>query len=131
MAELHPIWQYYLKPVPTPPGFRSYETVRRAIEFDGPPRIPYSFIQPLESDFVELAAVAGGDDDISTRPVGQLSFDEWGVGRRSSGTHWGHAEVHPLKDLSALDGFRFPDVTAPPRLSLAAARAPARRSGGA
>jgi hypothetical protein len=93
--------------------------VRRAIEFDGPPRIPYSFIQPLESDFTELAAVASGDADISSVPVGEMVFDDWGVGRRSSGTLWGHAEVHPLQDLSALDGYRFPDVTAPERFSAA------------
>jgi len=117
--------QDYLKPVPTPPGFTSREIVRRAIEFEGPPRIPYSFIQPLESDFVELAVVAPGhaDTDISRVEKGELVFDEWGVGRRSSGTYWGHAEVHPLQDLSALDGYRFPEVTAGKRLAAAAALA--------
>jgi len=115
--------QDYLKPVPTPPGFTSREIVRRAIEFEGPPRIPYSFMQPLESDFVELAVVAPGDADISGVQKGELVFDEWGVGRRSSGTFWGHAEVHPLQDLSALDGYRFPEVTARGRFATAAALA--------
>ena len=109
--------------MPTPPGFTSREIVRRAIEFEGPPRVPYSFIQPLESDFVELAVVAPGDADISRVPKGEVVFDEWGVGRRSSGTYWGHAEVHPLQDLSALDGYRFPEVTAGKRLAAAAALA--------
>jgi hypothetical protein len=130
MTELHPILQYYAKAVPTPPGFTSRGIVRRAIEFDGPPRIPYSFIQPLESDFTELAAVASGDADISSVPVGEMVFDDWGVGRRSSGTLWGHAEVHPLQDLSALDGYRFPDVTAPERFSAAEALARAGNDAG-
>ena len=34
----------YLELVPTPPGVTSREIVRRAIEFDSPPRIPYSFM---------------------------------------------------------------------------------------
>ncbi len=110
MAASSSIWEPYVKRVPTPAGFTSREIVRRAIEFDGPPRIPYSFMQPLESDFVELAAVAPGDADISRVPVGEMVFDDWGVGRRSSGTLWGHAEVHPLQDLSALDDYQFPDV---------------------
>src|SRR3989304_4592634 len=61
MTELHPILQYYAKAVPTPPGFTSREIVRRAIEFDGPPRIPHSFIQPLEADVTAVAAGARGD----------------------------------------------------------------------
>ncbi len=104
----------YVRPVPTPAGFTSREIVRRALEFDHPPRIPYSFIDPLESDFVELAVIQGSSEDIASVPRGEMVFDEWGVGRRSSGTSWGHAEVHPLADLSALDGYRFPEVVAPP-----------------
>ena len=49
----------YLKPVPTPAGFSSRDIVRRAIEFDDTPRVPYSFIQPLVSDFVEVSAAPG------------------------------------------------------------------------
>jgi hypothetical protein len=57
--------EVYVKPaVPTPPGFTSREIVRRAIEFASPPRIPYSFMQPLKSDFVELAVVVEGAADI-------------------------------------------------------------------
>lgn len=115
--------QEYLKPVPTPPGVSSRDIVRRAIEFDGPPRIPYSFLEPLESDFVELAAVIEGRADISRVPAGEMVFDEWGVGRRSSGTAWGNAEVHPLHDLSALDTYRFPDVTRRERFAAAEALA--------
>jgi uroporphyrinogen decarboxylase len=123
--------EVYVKPaVPTPPGFTSREIVRRAIEFASPPRIPYSFMQPLKSDFVELAVVVEGAADISNVPVGEMVFDEWGVGRRSSGTAWGNAEVHPLNDLSALDGYRFPDVTAPERFRDAETLARAGREAG-
>jgi uroporphyrinogen decarboxylase len=117
----------YLKAQPAPPGVTSREIVRRAMEFDGPPRIPYSFIQPLESDFVELAVVAPGhgDIDISHVEKGELVSDEWGVGRRASGTYWGHAEVHPLRDLDALDSYRFPEVTTRERFAMAEALAQA------
>jgi hypothetical protein len=102
----------YLKPVPTPDGFTSREIVRRAIEFDGPPRLPYSFVQPLESDFFEVGAVSSAASATKTgrAPKGEMVFDDWGVGWRASGRHWGHAEVCPLADLSALDSYRFPEA---------------------
>ena len=105
-------FQQYIRPVPTPQGFTSHEIVRRAIEFDDPPRIPYSFIEPLESDFVELGAVIGvtGRLNMYEVPKGEIAFDEWGVGWRSSGRLWGHADVCPLGDLSALGSYRFPEV---------------------
>lgn len=120
MADPGSLLQAYLKPVPTPPGVTSREIVRRAIEFDGPPRIPYSFIQPLESDFVELAVATPSRIDMSNVPKGEFVVDEWGVGVRSSGTSWGHAESHPLADLNALDGYSFPDVTNRERFQAAA-----------
>jgi hypothetical protein len=115
----------YVKPVPVPSGFTSREIVRRAIEFEDPPRVPYSFIQPNESDFVELAvtAVVNGDVRMAQVPAGQMAFDRWGVGWRSSGRLWGHAEVHPLADLAALDVYRFPDPLPPEQRELARALA--------
>ena len=103
--------QAYLKPTPAPPGFTSREIVRRAVEFADPPRTPYSFIQPLESDFAELAVILalGDTNNVRNAPKGEMVFDEWGTGWRASGRAWGHAEVCPLADLSALDGFKFPD----------------------
>lgn len=105
-------FQQYVRPVPVPPGFTSYDIVRRAIERADPPRIPYSFIEPLESDFVELGAVIGttGRLNMYAVPKGEIAFDEWGVGWRSSGRYWGHADVCPLADLSALRTYRFPEV---------------------
>ncbi len=114
----------YISPVPTPPGFSSREIARRAIEFDNPPRIPYSFIDPVQSDFLELAVMTPMELDISQVPRGEMVFDAWGCGRRSSGTLWGHAEVHPLADLSSLEGYRFPEIlSAEQRLSVEAVAA--------
>jgi hypothetical protein len=108
----------YLRRVSTPQGFTSREIVRRAIEFADPPRLPYSFIEPLESDFVELAVFTSGNASLPYIPEGELAFDEWGVGWRGSGRYWGHADVCPLADLSALEGYRFPEVMPPERLAL-------------
>jgi len=107
----------YLKQVPTPQGFTSQEIVRRAIEFDSPPRIPYSFVEPLESDFAEMSALTSiflG----SPIPKGELRFDEWGIGWRGTGRQVGHADVSPLADLSALDTYRYPNVLPQWRLDL-------------
>lgn len=103
----------YLKPVPVPSGFTSRELVRRAIEFDSPPRIPYSFIDPLESDFAEMGALAAVFWPIGYVPKGEIKFDEWGVGWRGSGRLWGHPDVNPLADLSALDTYQFPEILTP------------------
>ena len=108
----------YLRPVPTPPGFTSREIVRRAVEFDGPPRIPYCFAEPLESDIVDLGVITAASVCTANIPLGELVFDEWGVGWRGSGRFWGHADVCPLADLSALEGYRFPEVMPPERLAL-------------
>jgi len=110
--------EVYLKPVPTPPGFTSREIVRRAIEFDGPPRIPYSFIDPLESDFAEMGALAAIFWPAGYVPKGEMRFDDWGVGWRGSGRLWGHPDVNPLADLSALDAYRFPEILTPDRRAI-------------
>jgi hypothetical protein len=99
-----------LEPVPTPPGFTSREVVRRAIEFDRPPRIPYSFVDPLVSDFADVSYLPIFFSSSAFVPKGDLRFDEWGVGWRGTGRAWGHADVNPLADLSALDGYRFPET---------------------
>ena len=103
------VFQAYLEPVPAPPGFTSREIVRRAIERDNPPRIPYSFVDPLESDVAELSYLPIFSS-AGYVPKDELRFDEWGVGWRGTGRFWGHADVNPLADLSALDGYHFPEV---------------------
>jgi len=98
----------YLEPTPLPPGVTSREIVCRAIEFDGPARIPFSFIQPFESDFCEMAIVSallGRRDGAGGRRSGrrgEIYYDEWGVGQEVTGRGWDHAADHPLADLAKL-----------------------------
>lgn len=107
----------------------SREIVRKAIEFDNPPRIPYSFITPLASDFFETAAVprflelfdpeSKGANLWTTgknrkqRVRGEKYYDEWGVGWETTERFWDHAFDHPLQNLQKLKDYRFPGVAAP------------------
>jgi uroporphyrinogen decarboxylase len=113
----------YLKPVPTSPGVTSREIVRRAIEFADPPRIPYSFIMPFESDFLELSVVKSLASEVPGDPprpgLGEVYTDQWGVGWRVTGRGWDHAFDHPLKDLRNLDSYEFPDVAGPDQFAWA------------
>jgi hypothetical protein len=107
-----------LQPTPTPDGMTSRELVRQAIEFEGPPRIPYSFIRPMQTDFFESAILPGLRGRwLSSRnkgaKFGDVYQDEWGVGWEVTLRGWDHAIDHPLADLSKLDGYRFPDLAAP------------------
>jgi hypothetical protein len=109
-----------LEPEPTPPGMTSREIVQRAIEFGGPPRIPYSFIHPLKSDFFEAVALihlAGLGSGPSRPKLGDIRYDDWGVGHEVTTRLWDHAFHHPLKSLNDLDRYRFPDVAAPDRFT--------------
>jgi hypothetical protein len=108
-----------LAPAPTPAETTSREIARRAIEFDGPPRVPFSFISPLLSDFFEAVVLNILQGEARGRPpgatLGQRYRDLWGVGWEVTGRHWDHAIEHPLADLRRLDAYRFPDLAAPER----------------
>ena len=54
---LSKLTEVMLAETPLPEGFSSREIVRRAIEFEGPPRVPYSFIDPLQTDFFEAVVL--------------------------------------------------------------------------
>jgi hypothetical protein len=110
----------YLEPQPVPPGMTSREIVRRAIEFDGPPRIPYSFLAPFGSDFFEAIIVRfllSGAKALPPREKGAVYYDEWGVGQKVTGRSWDHAIDHPLADLNRLAHYRFPDLADPERFA--------------
>jgi len=103
----------YLQPQPTPPGLTSRDLVRKAIEFEGPPRIPYSFLAPHGSDFFEAIMVSGlvrGPRVTPPREKGEIYYDEWGVGQKVTGRDWDHAFDHPLEDLDRMDEYRFPEL---------------------
>jgi hypothetical protein len=116
---LSKVTEMMLAPAPVPEGFSSREIVRRAIAFEAPPRVPYSFFDPLQSDFFEAVAL-----DVVRNPpsrggqgaeFGSVYQDEWGVGWEVTGRAWDHAIDHPLRDLRKLREHRFPDVAAPQR----------------
>lgn len=117
---------HYIRPVPTPPGMTSREIVRRAIKFENPPRLPYSFSTPLESDFFETTSLkyllppqrrAELGYLMPVTEVGATYFDEWGVGHQVTGRRWDNAFVHPLKELGNLDTYKFPDVAVEERFA--------------
>jgi len=110
-----------LEPQPAPAGMNSREIVRRAVEFDGPPRIPYSFMVPMKTDFFETGVLEwlqrGQEEPGSTSQLGDVRYDEWGVGWEVTTRWWDHSFHHPLRDLGELGGYRFPDVAAPERFA--------------
>jgi hypothetical protein len=121
--------EVYLQPTPAPEGMTSREIVQKAIEFRNPPRVPYSFIAPVQSDFFETAAIpqflAAADPDSEAanlwvgeqykkrRELRERYYDEWGVGLEVTGRGWDHPFDSPLRDLRKLADFSFPDVAAP------------------
>jgi len=88
----------------------SYEVVRRAIEFDGPERLPLRFETLGLSDIhkVDWNQICIGDARVHE------TTDEWGcLWVRSEVANMGQVKGHPLADWRALDHFRWPDPDAP------------------
>jgi uroporphyrinogen decarboxylase len=89
----------------------SYEVVRRAIEWDGPERLPLHFLLNTEpSDVVHVNWNSLGVGDRNLRET----CDEWGcLWVRSGLENMGQVKGHPLADWSALDYYRWPDPDNP------------------
>ena len=88
----------------------SYEIVRRAVEFQGPERIPVQFEALGMSDFhyVKWNQIGAGDKKQPT------SIDEWNCGwQRSEVTNMGQIKIHPLANPKAVESFRWPDPDDP------------------
>jgi len=91
----------------------SREIVKRAVLFQGPPRIAHSLPSPWQSDFGGVGASPNPDFKPSTPGA-----DEWGsvwekVG--DSDASMGQVKSHPLQDYAQLDGYPFPDFSDPRR----------------
>ena len=91
----------------------SREIVRRAIEFQHPPRLPFwqhevSWAPDDVCDIWEMdRAEAGWFFD-------RAAADDWGCGwRRTKTKNMGQVVEHPLADWSALDRFRPPNPENP------------------
>ena len=91
-------------------GMSSHEVVRRAIEFDGPDRLPVRFGLLGMNDVhgVGWNQIGTGDHDL------RETVDEWGcVWARSEVANMGQVKGHPLADWHALDHYRWPDADDP------------------
>jgi hypothetical protein len=109
-----------LAPQPVPAGASSRDIVTRAIEFTGPPRIPYSFVASLGSDFFELAELERQLDRCESgaqRRLGEAYCDAWGVRHEVAEGLFDRVVEHPLADLARLGDYRFPAVAAAQRLA--------------
>jgi len=88
----------------------SYEVVRRAIEFQRPPRLPLQFDALGMTDFhhVKWNQIGVGDKKLAE------STDEWGcVWMRSETANMGQVKVHPLEGRKDLANFHLPDPEDP------------------
>ena len=115
-AELHAWLEDALAPQPAPPGATSRDIVRQAIRCESPPRSPSSFVDPIRSDFFELAELERLLDRVgmgSQRSPGAVYTDTWGVRQAVVPGLFDRVLDHPLADLGKLDGYPFPDVAAP------------------
>ncbi len=90
----------------------SRERVRRAVLFQGPDRIPWDLPEPWGSDFLHVGP--GPDPNWKPSVEGE---DEWGCvwQKDPAGRTMGQVKVHPLRDYSLLESYRFPNYDLPER----------------
>ena len=88
-----------------------YEVVRRAIEFDGPERLPLRFKALGLSDVHDVS----WNEVVPWEMYGPGAMtDHWGcVWERTEQDNMGQVKGHPLADWRALDHFRWPDPDNP------------------
>ena len=109
-----------LAPQPAPAGTTSRDIVRQAIRCEGPPRLPYSLVEPRRSDFFELAELERLLDRLETgvpRRLGDVYRDAWGVRRQVTEGLFDPILDHPLADLARLDDHNFPDLAGSQRFT--------------
>ena len=102
--------QEALSVVPTPEGVNSRELVLQAIEMRGPARLPFSFVEPLQSDFFELCELERRLNPHRKLPMGESYTDVWQVDHEVAKGLFDRVVEHPLRDLSDLSDYEFPAV---------------------
>ncbi|MBF9017971.1 MULTISPECIES: uroporphyrinogen decarboxylase family protein [unclassified Oceanispirochaeta] len=91
-------------------GSNSREIVKKAIEFNNPPRIPYMF-NTHGGDVFLAAKMSGPNAAKKPGRIGATYTDGWGVTWEVTGRGWDHATGYPLDDLSEkLSSYTFPDM---------------------
>jgi len=116
-ANYRMMYEEYLQPEPLTEGMTSREIVCKAIEFDNPPRIPFSFVlNPNRTDLITLISLPHGvsDGPPPAKEIGSTYVDDWGVTWEVTGRGWNHAIGHPLSDLGSIDNYIFPDFSSFP-----------------
>jgi len=104
---------------------KSVDIVRKAIEFQGPERIPVCFIHSNARGFTTDFAAEYGNDFAMIFPYSKnvkiserQSMDEWGCIWESFGNTMGEVKGHPLKDWKDLDKIKIPDLENPKRYEM-------------
>ncbi|MCP4643642.1 MAG: hypothetical protein GY851_24555 [bacterium] len=88
----------------------SYEVVRRAVEFEGPDRLPVRFDQLGVTDVRSVCWNQVGTGNSWDK----RSVDEWGcTWERTDVANMGQVKEHPLLEWSAADTFAWPDPDDP------------------
>lgn len=107
-----------LTPEPLFESVNSRELVCSAIVFNSPERIPYSLINPVRSDFFELAALLwrkrhqeNSEDDGE-----KTYYDEWHIKRQRAKGLFDQVIEYPLSQLEKLDQYTFPPIPNPERV---------------
>lgn len=88
----------------------SYETVKRAIEFNSPERLPCDFSSLGFSDirYIDWNMIGTGDH------AKKETYDGWGcLWVRADATTMGQVKGHPLSDWNLLKNFKWPDPDDP------------------
>jgi hypothetical protein len=89
----------------------SYEVVRRAIEFEGPERLPLHFL--LNTERSDVVHVNWNSPGVGNRNLRE-AYDEWGcLWVRPQLDNMGQVKGHPLADWNALDHYRWPNPDNP------------------
>jgi len=107
---LHSWLDEALAPRDLPAGVTSRDLVMKAIEYKLPEMMPLSLVNPVRSDFFELA-VHGWHERQQAPGSGirEMYTDEWMVRRKPSAGLFDQAQQHPLENLDSLEAYRYPE----------------------
>jgi uroporphyrinogen decarboxylase len=105
-----------LTPLPLDASGSSRDLVCSSINFERPERLPYSLINPVRSDFFELASLVWREryaQQKNLKPKGEVYYDEWNIKRERVEGLFDLVIEYPLSDLAKLDGYAFPQIPCP------------------
>jgi len=87
-----------------------HEVVQRAIQFEGPDRLPMIFDACGVNDTYAVLYEPPAQSPLDRSPGSRQALDEWGCGWvKSEVQNMGRVAGHPLADWKTLDSYPFPD----------------------